>query len=79
MDINKLSDKVAQMAIDKLLPLLGMDEHIGVKKAMIILGIKSRKTLAKYINEYGINVTRKDNNHRTFSRSEIMKLKLRIG
>ncbi len=79
MDINKLSDKVAQMAIDKLLPLLGMDEHIGVKKSMEILGIKSPKTLASHISKYGIKVTRKDNNHRTFLRSEIMKLKLRIG
>jgi len=79
MNLDKLSDKVVEMSIDKLLPMLGMDEHIGVTKAMEILDIKSPKTLTSYITKYGIKVTRKDNNHRTFLRSEIMKLKLRIG
>ena len=79
MDLNKISSQVAEMAIDKILPLIGVDENIGAKKAMQILGIKSRNTLNKYIKDNGIKVNRKDNNYRTFSRSDIMKLKIKLG
>ena len=63
MNLEKLSSQVAEMALSKILVVLGQEEEIGMAKAMSIHGVKSRLTLIKYIELHNLTVIRTTSNY----------------